>query len=431
MLLDGRRLVERATRWLCRARARTEIDVTQTAHHFEAGVRELYDAVPEMLTTSDRQAYETRLDELTEAGVPGELARRVAAMPALLSVFDIVEDAAACGTDQYTASCVYFGIGERLSLDWLRDRVLELPRSDRWQALARSALRDDLYELHRMLTREILQGADGRDGLEAIEWWLEQNADSVARARSVLADVRASEIYDTTTLPVVVRELKNLASEAAPLSCAVEPGRGPPPPRPAGASKLASACPRSPRQSPSCPSRASASRPRCRPTRSSAGCSKLRASSAPSCACRASARARCPRRSSSVASGGTTCSTRRCAARSGAGTWTRSTRPGSFRSESLTSTSGRCPPRASRCASRSRSACGRPPASASTRALRSGAASRRSTSPRSRRRSRRCATGWRAWRRSSGPRNGATTSSSTMSAGSTGSSSREARPATS
>jgi glutamate dehydrogenase len=218
MLLEGRRLVERATRWLCRARARTEIDVTQTAHHFEAGVRELYDAVPELLTSADHQAYDSRLEELTEAGVPAELARRVAAMPALLSVFDIVEDAAACGADQYMATCVYFGIGERLSLDWLRDRVLELPRSDRWQALARSALRDDLYELHRMLTREIIQGADGRDGVAAIEGWLEQNAESVARARSVLADVRASEHYDTTTLPVVVRELKNLASEAAPLS---------------------------------------------------------------------------------------------------------------------------------------------------------------------------------------------------------------------
>jgi glutamate dehydrogenase len=218
MLLDGRRLVERATRWLCRSRARTEIDVTQTAHHYEAGVRELYAAVPEMLTTGDHEVYDARLEELTEAGVPAELARRVASMPALLSVFDIVEDAAACGTDQETASCVYFGIGERLSLDWLRDRALELPRADRWQALARSALRDDLYELHRMLTREILQGAGGRDGIAAIEAWLEQNAESVARARSVLADVRASEHYDTTTLPVVVRELKNLASEAAPLS---------------------------------------------------------------------------------------------------------------------------------------------------------------------------------------------------------------------
>jgi glutamate dehydrogenase len=218
MLLEGRRLVERATRWLCRARARTEINVTQTAHHFEAGVRELYDAVPEILTSADHAVYDTRLEELEEAGVPGELARRVAAMPALLSVFDIVEDAAACDTDQDTASCVYFGIGERLSLDWLRDRVLELPRSDRWRALARSALRDDLYELHRMLTREILRAVGGRDALEAIEAWLARNEDSVARARGVLADVRASEIYDTTTLAVVVRELKNLASEAAPLS---------------------------------------------------------------------------------------------------------------------------------------------------------------------------------------------------------------------
>jgi glutamate dehydrogenase len=218
MLLEGRRLVERATRWLCRSRARTEIDVTQTAHHFEEGVRELYAAIPEMLTTSDHAVYDARLTELSEAGVPAELARRVAAMPALLSVFDIVEDAAACGTDQETATCVYFGIGERLSLDWLRDRVLELPRSDRWQALARSALRDDLYEVHRMLTREIAQGANGRDGVAAMETWLEENAESVARARSVLADVRASEIYDTTTLPVVVRELKNLASEATPLS---------------------------------------------------------------------------------------------------------------------------------------------------------------------------------------------------------------------
>ncbi len=32
----------------------------------------------------------------------------------------------------------------------------------------------------------------------------------VARAQEVLSDVRASESYDTTTLPVLLRELKNL-----------------------------------------------------------------------------------------------------------------------------------------------------------------------------------------------------------------------------
>jgi glutamate dehydrogenase len=218
MLMDGRLLVERATRWLGRARARTEIDVTQTAHHFESGVRELYAALPDVLTTMDRQTYDTRLAELSEAGVVPELARRVASMPALLSVFDIVEDTAACGCDQAMATRVYFGIGEQLSLDWLRDRVLDLPRADRWQALARSALRDDLYELHRMLTREILTGAQGRGPDDAITTWLDKNADSVERARGVLGDVRASETYDTTTLTVVVRELKNLVSEASTLA---------------------------------------------------------------------------------------------------------------------------------------------------------------------------------------------------------------------
>jgi glutamate dehydrogenase len=218
MLLEGRRLVERATRWLGRARARNEIDVTQTAHHFAAGVHELYAALPEVLTTHDRDVYDAREAELLEAGVVPELARRVAAMPSLLSVFDIVEDAALCEAGQELVTRVYFGIGGRLALDWLRDRILELPRSDRWQSLARSALRDDLYELHRMLTREILRAAGDRDGPAAIDAWLADHAAAVTRALGVLDDVRTSQTFDTTTLPVVVRELKNLASEAAALS---------------------------------------------------------------------------------------------------------------------------------------------------------------------------------------------------------------------
>ena len=108
---------------------------------------------------------------------------------------------------------IYFGIGSRLGLDWLRDRIFELPRSDRWQALARAALRDDLYELHRGLTRDVLSESEAAargDGDGAIEEWLERNAAPVARAEEVLSDVRASESYDTTTLPVLLRELKNL-----------------------------------------------------------------------------------------------------------------------------------------------------------------------------------------------------------------------------
>jgi glutamate dehydrogenase len=105
-----------------------------------------------------------------------------------------------------------------LGLDWLRDRILELPRDDRWQALARAALRDDLYRLQRSLTREILLSAAEFDAADPLEDWLERNAGEVQRTDAVLADVKGSREYDTTTLPVVLRELRSLVADAGQLA---------------------------------------------------------------------------------------------------------------------------------------------------------------------------------------------------------------------
>ncbi|HET9073719.1 MAG TPA: NAD-glutamate dehydrogenase [Solirubrobacteraceae bacterium] len=221
MLIEARRLADRATRWLGRANARADIDVTATAEHYAAGVRELFSAIPEVLPEPDRELYEQRLAELLEADVVPELARRTAAMPALLNAFDIVEDAAACGQPRDFTTAVYFGIASALELEWLRDRILELPRDDRWQALARAGLRDDLHELHRDLTRGILAGCRGPVTVEgahaAVTGWLEEHAGAVEHARAVLTDVRATGSFDTTTLPVIVRELARLVTaEPAP-----------------------------------------------------------------------------------------------------------------------------------------------------------------------------------------------------------------------
>ncbi len=110
---------------------------------------------------------------------------------------------------------VYFGIGARLTRpDWLSDRILELPRTDRRQSPACAPLRDDLYRLHRSLTREILLSSIEYSAPEPLSDWLERNAEEVDRADALLADVKASREYDTTTLPVVLRELRGLVADA-------------------------------------------------------------------------------------------------------------------------------------------------------------------------------------------------------------------------
>jgi glutamate dehydrogenase len=214
MLIEGRRLVERSTRWLVRSNP-YEVSVAQTIRRFRPGAEMLEAALPDALEGADREAFDGRAAELEHAGVPAELARRAAGMQSMLALFDIVEVAAASERDPNDVLRIYFRLGSRLELNWLRDRIIELPRANRWQALARAALRDDLFNLYRELTRKVLDvGKDllpaDADTEAAIEAWSERNADTLERALGMVAEIRASRVYDNTTLPVALREIRAL-----------------------------------------------------------------------------------------------------------------------------------------------------------------------------------------------------------------------------
>jgi glutamate dehydrogenase len=210
MLIEARRLVERSTRWLVRANP-YQVSIAQTIRRFQPGAKMLSAALPDALEGSDREAFDGRAAELETAGVPADLARRAAGMQSMLALFDIVEVAAASEREPEDVLRVYFRLGSRLELNWLRERIIELPRANRWQALARAALRDDLFNLYRELTRKVLEAAErDADSQAAIETWTERNAETLDRALGIVADIRASRIYDNTTLPVALREIRAL-----------------------------------------------------------------------------------------------------------------------------------------------------------------------------------------------------------------------------
>ena len=246
MLIDGRRLVERSTRWLVRARQRS-IDIAATVAQFAPGAAMLAKSLPGLLDEGDRELWQAKVDKLEGAGVPSELARRVAGMPSAFPALDIVEVAEATERSLDTVTAVYFRLGGHLELNWLRDRIAALPRANRWQALARSALRDDLYSLHRALAQDVLRtapagaaesaGADSTGGFgragsagadaEMIDAWIHTNAAAVERSRAMLGDIKAARAFDLTTLPVALREVRNILqdAEAAPMAAGGGAGR--------------------------------------------------------------------------------------------------------------------------------------------------------------------------------------------------------------
>jgi glutamate dehydrogenase len=214
MLLDWRRLVERATRWFLRSR-RPPLDISATVSYFSEGTSELTRRLSEFLLDGDREAMDRATEQLVEANVPPEVARRVAILGAMFSELDIVDIATATDEALEEVAATYFTLGDRLRLHWLRGHVEALPRENRWQALARAALRDDLYGQQTELTAEILRNtAPELPAHERIDAWVEANRAQVERALQVLTDISASGTFGLATLSVALREIRNLITSS-------------------------------------------------------------------------------------------------------------------------------------------------------------------------------------------------------------------------
>ncbi|GAA3653156.1 NAD-glutamate dehydrogenase [Nonomuraea antimicrobica] len=214
MLLEARKLAERGTRWLLINR-RPPLDLAGSVSFFLKGVNGLPAYVPKLLTGPDLSAYEERRDSFVARGVPVELAERVSGMVPAYSTLDLVEIASLAERPVSEVAEVYFDLADRLQIARLRERVIALPRDNRWNSMARSALRDDLYAAHASLTRDVL--AHSKPGLspeERLARWSEANSAAVARARQTLSEIWESDHFDLATLSVALRAIRTLVASS-------------------------------------------------------------------------------------------------------------------------------------------------------------------------------------------------------------------------
>jgi glutamate dehydrogenase len=145
-------------------------------------------------------------------GVPSELASRVAALDLLPDALDITELAAARGVEAERVAEVYAVVGDRLRLDWLHDRIVELPRSERWDALARNALREDVAAEHRAVADAVMNASGpGTDAENAYDAWASGQPAAIDRTHAILEDIATQGVFDLATLSVALRELRALS----------------------------------------------------------------------------------------------------------------------------------------------------------------------------------------------------------------------------
>ncbi|WP_213454220.1 NAD-glutamate dehydrogenase [Rhizomonospora bruguierae] len=211
--LEARRLMDRAVRWLISNR-RSPLDVPGEIERLRGPLEGLLPRMEDLFLERDRAALRQHVEALVQRRVPAELATWSARLIYGFGLLDVLETAAGTGTDPARVAEVYYVLSERFRVDDLLSKISALPREDRWQTLARMALRYDLYAALAALTGEVLRSTAEDSAQDRVSQWEQVNAASIAQARVAIGEVDDSGA-DLAALSVLLRQVRTLVRTAA------------------------------------------------------------------------------------------------------------------------------------------------------------------------------------------------------------------------
>ncbi|HTJ33041.1 MAG TPA: NAD-glutamate dehydrogenase domain-containing protein, partial [Dactylosporangium sp.] len=212
--LETRRLLDRAVRWLVSNR-RLPIDVPGEIARLRPGIARLLPQLETLFRGQEREAMHANASTLRGLGLPAEIADATTRMMYGFGLLDIVEVASQTGREISEVAAVYYVLSERFRVNDLLWRISNLPREDRWQTLARMALRYDLYAALAALTAEVLKAtAPDDDANNRVREWEQSNATSIARTRNAIGEFGESP-GDLAALSVLLRQIRTLVRTSA------------------------------------------------------------------------------------------------------------------------------------------------------------------------------------------------------------------------
>ncbi len=208
--LDIRRILDRAVRWLL-AQGGSSRPIADIVAEFKPLLDPMRGRLLEYLRGDDRDRVAGWLEKARGWELPEDLGVRWAELFESFVLLDIAKIVHARKESVEEIASVYYTVFNRFHADGLLERISSLPRQDRWQALARAALRDDLYSTVSDMTTAVLESTGSGDSAEnRLKDWESQNAEQLGRAKTMFDEVNALEADDMASLSVALRLLRSI-----------------------------------------------------------------------------------------------------------------------------------------------------------------------------------------------------------------------------
>jgi glutamate dehydrogenase len=158
--------------------------------HYREGIAEVDAALDLALPEEPLRARAARQAELTQAGVPDELALRIANLAPLAAAPDIVLVADRTGKPVGEVAATFFATGAFFNLDRIASAAGNIPITDYFDRLALDRARDSIGDAERRLTAAMV--GNGSAGAGAVEAWVTPRKSEVDRIRGAIHEIANS-----------------------------------------------------------------------------------------------------------------------------------------------------------------------------------------------------------------------------------------------
>ena len=209
MMFEVSRILRHACSWLIE-RYGDDLDIVDSAEELKKSMAKLYSRALSIVIGPAKVRQKNSAREYMQHGIPEKLAKKMASLLLTRGGLDIADLANRHRKDVMETARMYSGLSDRLGIVWLNRCVEGLEVEGRWQALARSNLRDDFYRFRRDFATVLLSGRSKKKPEEIFDTWLQQNSIPMRKYDSILAEMRLRPDVDFATLSVAAQELRKL-----------------------------------------------------------------------------------------------------------------------------------------------------------------------------------------------------------------------------
>jgi glutamate dehydrogenase len=131
------------------------------------------------------------------------------------SAFDIAEICAISNFDLKSIAKIYFAVGTRFSLKWMRSKISELNIDNHWQRLSAKVILEDLYHCQMKIAKEVVGFSCNNKEIcetESLNAWNNKMQFSVERFDSFISDLKTQTNPDLAVFIVAINRLKSLVA---------------------------------------------------------------------------------------------------------------------------------------------------------------------------------------------------------------------------